>query len=121
MLYFYKIAVWLSSDDLTEQQIGLNALKSLLSSRRIESFPQFISASDPIYSESAPSDPSRCPRGSQCSAIRTPRTAYLLRQSLTTPESPDTALLIRKLLPVFPADLQESLRQALREAAAVYG
>ena len=50
-------------------------------------------------------------------ALRSPKeTAYLLRQSLNSPENPDTALLIRKLLDVFPPDLQESLRQALREA-----
>ena len=118
---FNKIAAWLSSDDLTEQQIGLNALKSLLRSREFENFPQFIQLLSP-YTRKAPLQiRADVLEALNALAIRTPKeTAYLLRQSLTTPESPDTALLIRKLLPVFPADLQESLRQALREAR-VYG
>jgi hypothetical protein len=118
---FNKIASWLGSDDLTEQQIGLNALKSLLTSREFENFPQFIQLLAPYTRKAPPQIRADVLEALNALAIRTPKeTAYLLRQSLTTPESPDTALLIRKLLPVFPGDLQESLKQALREARA-YG
>jgi hypothetical protein len=113
---FTKIASWLSSDDLIEQQIGLNTLKSLLTSREFENFPQFIQLLIP-YTRKAPLQiRADVLETLNALAIRTPKeSAYLLRQSLSAPENPDTALLIRKLLPIFPDDLQESLRQALRE------
>ena len=66
MLSFNKIASWLGSDDLTEQQIGLNALKSLLTSREFENFPQFIQLLAPYTRKAPPQIPRRCPRGSQC-------------------------------------------------------
>jgi len=114
---FSKIESWLSSDMLTEQQIGLNALKWMLMSQEFENFPQFIQLLT-TYTRKAPLQiRADILEALNALAIRSPKeTAYLLRQSLNTPENPDTALLIRKLLPVFPLDLQDSLRQALREA-----
>ena len=111
-----KIDGWLGSDKLTEQQIGLKALRSVLMSRESQDFPLFIQIITP-YTRKAPLQiRSDILDVLEALAIRSPKeTAYLLRQSLNTPNNPDTALLIRKLLPVFPTDLQESLRQALRE------
>jgi hypothetical protein len=41
-------------------------------------------------------------------------TAFFLRQSLELPNSPDTPWLIRQTARYFPADIQESLRAAVR-------
>jgi hypothetical protein len=114
---FVKIESWLDSDQLIEQQIGLNALRSMLTSQEFENFPQSIQLLTP-YTRKAPLQiRADILEALQALALRSPKeTAYLLRQSLNTPENADTALLIRKLLPVFPTDLQESLKQALREA-----
>jgi DNA alkylation repair enzyme len=114
---FTQIDTWLSNEKLSEQQIGLKALKAMLTSNELENFPQFIQLLTP-YTRKAPLQiRADILDALSTLASRTPKeTAYLLRQSLNSPENPDTALLIRKLLPFFPPDLQESLKQVLREA-----
>jgi hypothetical protein len=111
-----KIEGWLGSEKPTEQQIGLKALKSVLVNRESREFPLFIQIITPFTRKAPLQIRSDILDVLEALAIRSPKeTAYLLRQSLNSPNNPDTALLIRKLLPVFPTDLQESLRQALRE------
>lgn len=111
-----KTEGWLGSEKPTEQQIGLKALKSVLVSRESQEFPLFIQIITPFTRKAPLQIRSDILDVLEALAIRSPKeTAYLLRQSLNSPNNPDTALLIRKLLPVFPTDLQESLRQALRE------
>lgn len=107
---------WLNSEKLTEQQIGLKASKAILKSQEFDNFPRLIQLITP-YTRKAPLQiRSDILEVLEVLAIRSPKeTAYLLRQSLTAPENPDSALLTRKLLHAFPIDFQENLRQALRE------
>jgi hypothetical protein len=114
---FLQIESWLESESHADHQIGLNALRSMLTNQEFEAFPQYIQLLTP-YTRKAPLQiRANILEALQALALRSPKeTAYLFRQSLSTPESPDTAMLVRKLLPVFPPDLQESLKQALREA-----
>jgi hypothetical protein len=41
-------------------------------------------------------------------------TAFFLRSNLEAPQNPDTGWLVRQVLPIFPADTQDSLKEALR-------
>jgi hypothetical protein len=41
--------------------------------------------------------------------------AYILRQNLSAPDNPDTAWIIRQVLPEFPEPSRSSLRQSLKE------
>jgi hypothetical protein len=111
-----QIESWLESSEVNEQQIGLNAIKTMLDQQEYENFPQIIQLITP-YTRKAPLQlRADILEALNTLALQSPKeTAYLLRQSLNTPDNSDTALLIRKLLPAFPPDLQESLKQALRE------
>jgi hypothetical protein len=112
-----QIESWLESEQITEQQIGLKSLKSILNSRDSQDFPLFMRLVSPFTRKAPLQIRSDILDVLEALAIRSPKeTAYLLRQSLNTPNNPDTALLIRKLLPVFPPDLEVSLKQALRDA-----
>ena len=114
---YQKIEAWLESHAYSEQQIGLYAIHTLLSLHEYDNFPQIIQLMTP-YTRKAPLQVREDVLDALTAlALRSPKeTAYLLRQSLNSPDNPDTSLLIRKMLPVFPSDLQESLKQALREA-----
>lgn len=112
-----KIGAWLSSENLAEQMVGLNAARCLLESRKFDNFPQLIQLITPFTRKAPLQIRSNILDVLEALAFRSPKeTAYFLRQSLKTPQNPDTALLIRKLLPIFPEDIQENLKQALRAA-----
>lgn len=114
---YQKIEAWLESNVNSEQQIGLYAIHTLLTLHDYDNFPQILHLMTP-YTRKAPLQVRADVLDALAAlALRSPKeTAYLLRQSLSSPDNPDTALLIRKLLDEFPPDLQESLKQALREA-----
>jgi hypothetical protein len=55
-------------------------------------------------------------------ARRSPvETASYLRQTLTLPESPDTAWFIRQIAPAFPPEIEERLRSTVRGLGALPG
>lgn len=117
-LVLQRAEEWLSSADPFDQQLGLQAMLPLVSDPAYQNLPVFFRL---IYTLVRSIPPGLRPDLLDVLAAlarRSPQeTAYFLRQTLLTLQSPDTAWLIRRSLPAFPLNTQESLRRALREIA----
>jgi hypothetical protein len=109
------IQKWMGSTDTFYQQVGLRALLTLIEDPNFENLPAFFHLLQPL-ARGAPSA-LRADLLDVLAALakRSPQeTAYFLRQTLGTPNAKDTAWLIRQILPVFPLELRQSLRETVR-------
>ncbi len=111
------VSSWLASEHVPTQQAGLRALRSLITQAGAETLPGIIRLLTPYLRQA----PSRL-RPDVLHILDTlvesspNEVAFALRQSLTSPDNPDTAWFIRQVLGKFPPETQASLRTALKAA-----
>jgi hypothetical protein len=114
-MYLRLVERWLASESLNEQHLGLRAVRTLLEDTSFSNLPALFRLLAPL-ARAVPSG-LRNDLVDVMSALARqspPETAYYLRQTLASPQSLDTAWLIRKLLPEFPPETREGLRETLR-------
>jgi hypothetical protein len=109
-------AGWLEAgNDVYQQQLGLRALLPMINDLRFENLPVFFRLIVPL-TRTAPTAlrPDLLDVLESLARRSPPETAFFLRQTLDTPNSPDTPWLIRQCLRAFPDELQASLRETVR-------
>lgn len=112
------VSGWLvSSEDVTMQQAGLNALLPMINHGGIERLPIIYRLLTP-YVRIAPYRlrPDILAVLTALAHISPSETAYFLRQNLSAPDNPDTTWLIRQVLDEFPEETRTGLRMAMKEA-----
>jgi hypothetical protein len=122
--YLALIQNWLPDTDTTtpgsvySRHVGLLALLSLVRDPDFENLPALFRVLSPFLRIAPTALRPDLLAVLSALARRSPRElAYVLRQGLTAPDNPDTAWLIRQVLPDLPADLRAGLRAALKETA----
>jgi hypothetical protein len=109
---------FLISPQLFHQQVGLRALMPVLNDTGFENLPAFFRILQPFVLKINSNLRPDLLEVIAVLAQRSPReTAYFLRESMSFPEHPDTAWIIRHSLEHFPPELQTSLRKHLHEHA----
>jgi hypothetical protein len=109
---------WLSSSRLVSQKTGLHALVVLVEDREFQDLPSLFSLITPLCQASPTGLHADLVEVIKVLAHRSPvETAYFLRQILTLSSNPNTARLVRRLLPEFSPELQDSLRKLLLAAS----
>ncbi len=110
------VSYWIDSRKPYLQHVGLRALLPMINQSMTENLPSIFRMLTP-YLRVAPSDlrPDIISILTALAHNSPSETAYLLRQNLFTPENPDTAWLIRRVLDEFPEEAQAGLRVALTE------
>jgi hypothetical protein len=120
--FLQLIESWMESTKIFQQQLGLRALVQLINDPTFENLPIFFRLIQPLCLASPAGLRPDLLDVISALARRSPQeTAYFLRQSLMFPDAPDTSWLIRQSLSQFPAEVQSSLRQAMRDAEALPG
>lgn len=115
-IYMERIRIWLGSEAIFPQRLGLRALLYLSKSPNFENMPAVMRLIAPLVR----STPARLRPDIvdviQVLARRSPNeAAYFLRQNLEVKtDNPGTAWVIRRSLNCFPIEIQASLRQAMR-------
>ena len=106
---------WLQMKDPFYKRLGLHALLPLILQPEYDNLPVFFRMIQPHACE--------IPTGLRPDVLdtitalaqRSPiETAFFLMQTLRLPESRDTAWLIRQSINIFPIDIQNDLRRAVR-------
>lgn len=116
------IESWLDSTKTFQRQLGLRALLPLIKDPVFENLPVFYRLIQPLCQAAPVALRPDLLDVLAALAQRSPQeTAYFLRQTLIFPDAPDTPWLIRQSLSQFPPEVQASLRQAVRDAAALPG
>jgi len=111
-----QASIWLASDDINLERLGLKTLQLLVLNANFDNMPSVLNLLTPFV-RTAPF-PIRADIMDLLAALarRFPReTAYYLRQTLESPDYLETARLIRQVIRYFPAETQLSLRSALRQ------
>jgi hypothetical protein len=112
------IESWLLAADISTRQVGLKAMLSLLSDPSFDNLPALFRLLGPLL-RVVPS-PLRLDLLDvlRSMAHRSPQEmAYVLRQNLTATDSSDTPWLLRQVLPEFPPDVQDNLRDWVKTSA----
>jgi hypothetical protein len=121
-VFLQLIESWMESTNTFQQQLGLRALVQVINDPTFENLPAFFRLIQPLCQAAPAALRQDLLDVLSALARRTPQeSAYFLRQSLIFPDSPDTPWLIRQSLKQFPPELQNSLRQAMREAETLPG
>jgi hypothetical protein len=109
------VSSWLAKNDHQIQVAGLRAMISLIQEIGAENLPVIFRLITP-YVRVAPTRlrPDIVAALTALAHYSPAETAYFLRQNLAVPENPDTAWLIRRVIGEFPAEVQLSLRKALK-------
>jgi len=109
------ISAWMSSPEISDQQAGLRALLVLVDMPTGEYLPSIFRLLTP-YIRIAPSRlrPDILAVIAAIARVSPSEMAYVLHQNLTTPDNPDTAWIIRQVLPDFPKEMRLGMRQALK-------
>jgi DNA alkylation repair enzyme len=116
------IESWMENTKTFQQQLGLRALVRMINDPTFENLPVFFRLIQPLcLAAPAVLRPDLLDVLSALARRSPGETAYFLRQSLMFPDAPDTPWLIRQSLSQFPVELQNSLRQAMREAETLPG
>jgi hypothetical protein len=113
-IYLKMIEDWLTLEAVFPRQTGLRALVPLLADPAFENVPAISRLLTPLIR--VPPSELRIDMVAVLRALvlRFPQEAgYMLRQNLSA-ENPDTIWLARQVLPDFPSDIQNSLRETLR-------
>ncbi len=107
---------WLSNSKLHYQQIGLRLMHILARDETFENLPIIFHAIAPLLHK-----PQQLLRPDLLNLLaemarRAPQeTSYILQQNLNTLDNSDTAWIIRQIIDVFSPEVQQNLRQAMRE------
>jgi hypothetical protein len=114
--YFVMVENWLSSGDVLSRKVGLRAMPALIQNPDFENLPALYRLLAPQVRESTSALEADLIQVVRSLGRRSPQeTAYFLQQNLKAPHKSGLGLITRKSLDVFPPDLEESLRKALRE------
>jgi hypothetical protein len=109
---------WLLSTRPASQKTGLHALVVLVKDRDFQDLPTLFSMITPLCQAA--------PTGLHADLVEVIKalarrseveTAYFLRQILTLSSNPNTARLVRRLIPEFNPELQASLRKVLQASS----
>jgi hypothetical protein len=114
----YQLLVedWLSDAETSSRKLGLRALPSLVKNPRFENLPVFFRLLAPLVRESTSALETDLLRAVRALGQRSPHeTVYFLRQNLVAPHKSGLAVITRRSLDIFPPELQDSLREVLRE------
>ena len=113
-----QIQIWLQSNDIYVQQVGLRALIPILSAAQYENLPVFFHMLSPFVRKAPLRIRPDILEALRILASHSPKeTVYFLHQNLNAPDNPDAALMARQILPNFPQESLDSLRTALRDMA----
>jgi hypothetical protein len=114
--YLTAVREWLAGEGLLEQEIGLRALLPLAENEEYQNLPVLFRL---LTNYSRKVSPHLRPYLLDILRVLVKRSpaesAHFLRRSLEFPDSVDTAWLVRQVLPLFPAELQSSLREAVKK------
>lgn len=109
------IEVWLASSEQALQVLALRALRSLTDEPDFENLPALFKMFTPFVRVAPLHLQPYIIELTIALAKRSPHeTAYFLRQNLEAPENPDTPWLIRRVLRIFPENIQATLRDSLK-------
>jgi hypothetical protein len=109
---------WLLSTRLASQKTGLHALVVLVKDREFQDLPTLFSMITPLCQAA--------PTGLHADLVEVIKalahrseveTAYFLRQILNLSSNPNTARLVRRLIPEFNPELQAGLRKVLQASS----
>ena len=110
------VSDWVGSSTPHVQQAGLLALLPIIKQSGSENLPPIFRMLAPFLRTAPPNLRPEILMVLSALAHSSPsESAYLLRQSLSSSDNPDTAWFIRKVLNDFPADIQIGLQKALKE------
>ncbi len=113
-LWLDLIQGWLSSPDTSVQAMGLRSLLPLANDPTFENLPVLYHQIGSVMQSSAQALQVELLALVEVLARRSPsETAYFLRQSASVANQPAVVRLVRRALPFFSPDLQNSLRPAL--------
>jgi len=114
----YQLLVedWLSDTEISSRKLGLRALPALVLNPAFENLPILYRLLAPLIRESASALETDLLSAVRALGQRSPQeTAYFIKQNLTASHKSGLAVITRRSLDVFPPDLQDSLREVLRE------
>ena len=107
---------WLSDGNTSLRKLGLRALPALILNPEFENLPVFFRLLAPLIRESASMLETDVITVVRAMGQRSPQeTAYFLRQNLIASHKSGLTVIIRRSVDVFPPDLQDLLREMLRE------
>jgi hypothetical protein len=110
------IKEWLESKDSHDQAFGLESLLPMTKDPNFNNLPKIYDLLSLIISAPRTRVLSPLQKVIEALAVRSPvETVYFLKKVLAQPHSSELPRLFRRLLPVFPPEQAQSLRQVLRE------
>lgn len=113
-LWMGLIKEWLNSDQLSTQSLGVRSILPIASDPGYENLPVIFDLLGPIFRIAPTGLHPELAMVIEALANRSPmETAYFLRDSLKNSSHPSISRLVRRCLPFFSPDRQNSLRQAL--------
>jgi hypothetical protein len=114
--YFLLIENWLTNGDVPSRKVGLRAMPALIQNPDFENLPALYRLLAPLVRESTSALEADLIQVVRALGRRSPQeTTYFLQQNLKALHQSGLGLIIRRSLDVFPPELEESLREALRE------
>lgn len=116
-LFLSQVEEWLTSEGDLSRRMGLKAISMMLEDRDFENLPKILRLLVPLIRSSPSQLRPDLLDVIQSLAKRSPNeTAFFLRQNLSVlDDNSGTAWLIRNSVRYFPAEIQISLKNALRE------
>ena len=117
-LFQQLVEDWISDDQISSRKLGLRSLPTLVVNPSFENLPLIYRLLAPLVRETSSALETDLLRVVRALGQRSPQeTVYFLQQNLIAPHKKGLALITRRSLDIFPEDLQESLRDVLREQA----
>lgn len=115
-IFIRLIEEWLSSNDSRSHHVGLLSIPELLLIPNFDNLPKVFNLITPhVWKSSSDLQPDKL-EAITALAHRAPNeTAYFLRQQLIASKGSEIAQLIRRSLSAFPNEIQDDLRETLRE------
>jgi len=112
------IQLWLDSGNEAENRLGLSSLTTLIQDHTFTDLPRAIALFMPYLRQTHPDNMTLLQKAIESLARRTPgETVYILKQVIATSPNPNLLRLLRRCLPAFPEEEQQSLRSALLNAS----
>ena len=110
------IEAWLQSSNIYVQQLGLRALIPQVEDPGFQNLPAVFHLLTPFLRSIPPPLRPDLVDLLEKLALRSPsETAYTLRTALGSADNPDTAWLTRQVFPMFPVEIKNGLRQAIKK------
>jgi len=113
-VFLSLIENWIESSSLPIKRAGLQALRHLANDPSYENLPSLFRILAPLVRVCPPNLDLDVIENLSALAHRAPQeTAYFLNQNIESPESVDTAWLVRRVMPEFPLEIRRKLRLSL--------